>query len=239
MPRRIPRASSMTSGGPSTHLFHNNTHPSLEERQIVAINTDMEVNAVTSWFQSKRKATSRHRPTRTRTRDITITDSTNTHQHPKSSSSASSRSSSTTSTSTSTSRRPSLDCVASRSELRAPPPRTPSRSYNSHAPLWVNMASSPVAPPSSPFTRDYVEFGRGQRTRSLEWACARSRLTAKHEEIIPELLHDIGDDTDVEVEEAVTPPRSRTDGIRPASKGGEHDEETMKAAMTLCDLMNL
>ena len=101
------------------------------------------------------------------------------------------------------------------------------------------MASSPIAPPSSPLTRDYVDFGRGQRTRSLEWACARRRLTTKHEEIIPELLHDVGDDTDVEVEEAVTPPRSRTDGMRPASKGREHDEETMKAAMTLCDLMNL
>ncbi|KAJ7254053.1 hypothetical protein B0H12DRAFT_1233491 [Mycena haematopus] len=243
MPRSIPRASK-PPGGPSTrtrpqfttaqtvlleHLFHNNTHPSLK-------NANLEVNAVTRWFQSKRKATSRHRPTR----NTTITDSTNTHQHPKSSSSASSRSSSTTSTSTSTSRRPSLDHVASRSELRAPPPRTPSRRYNSHVPLWVNMASSPIPPPSSPFARDYVEFGQGQRMRSLEWACARSRLTAKDQETVPELVHDPWDDTDVEIEEAITPPRSCdsswTDGKR--SKGGEHDEETMKAAMALCDLMN-
>ncbi|KAF8216170.1 hypothetical protein K438DRAFT_1926532 [Mycena galopus ATCC 62051] len=224
-------------------LFHNNTHPTLEERQIVAINTDMEVNAVTSWFQSKRKATSRHRPIHTR--NITIKDSTNTHRRPKSSSSASSRSSSKTSASTSASIRPSLDCVASRSELHGPPPRTPSRRHNSHTPLWANMASSPIAPPSSPFARDYVEFGRGQRTCTLEWACARSRLTAKDEESVPELLLDVEDDTDVEHVEAVTPPRScdsswsgTVQEKRAVPKGEEHDEETMKAAMVLCDLMN-
>ncbi|KAJ7837552.1 homeodomain transcription factor [Mycena olivaceomarginata] len=231
-------------------LFHNNTHPTIEERRLVAIDTDMEVNAVTSWFQSKRKATSRHRPTqkqlqplRSRTRNTTTAkDSTNTHRHPKSSS-ASTRSASTSSTCAS--RRPSLDRVASRSELYVPPPRTPSRRHNSHAPLWANMASSPIAPPSSPLARDYVEFGQGKRTRTLEWACARSRLTAKHEENIPELLHDVGDDTDVEVEEAVTPPRSCDSSWtgtihekRTVSKGGQHDEETMKAAMVLCDLMN-
>jgi len=106
------------------------------------------------------------------------------------------------------------------------------------------MASSPIAPPSSPFARDYVEFGRGQRTHTLEWACARSRLTAKDEEAIPDLFNDLGDDTDVEVEEAVTPPSScdsswtgDIEGKHTLPKGAEPDEDTMKAAMALCDLM--
>ncbi|KAJ6575179.1 hypothetical protein B0H19DRAFT_1127521 [Mycena capillaripes] len=271
MPRSIPhRTSSRTSeqysavSDASTHtrprfsdaqvvvleqLFHNNTHPTLEERQRLAIDTDMEVNSVTNWFQNKRKATSRRRSRHSTATSTTKNSST---RRQSKSSSASSRASSTptssASTSTSASRRPSLDRVASRSELRAPPPRTPSRRHNPHAPLWANMASSPIAPPSSPFARDYVEFGQGQgqRTRTLEWACARRRLVGKgdDEADVPELVFDDAGDTDVEVHEAATPPRScassrtpSTKGKRTSSEGGEPDDETMKAALALCGLM--
>ncbi|KAJ7619087.1 homeodomain transcription factor [Mycena polygramma] len=238
-------------------LFHTNTHPTLEERQRLAIHTDMEVNSVTSWFQNKRKSTSRRR---TRTQDIASTTkkSTSTTTRRSSKSSASSRASSTptssTSTSTSASRRPSLDRVASRSELRVMAPRTPSRRrHDPRAPLWANMASSPTAPPSSPFARDYVEFGQGHSTPTLEWACARRRLTGVNEEdvdALPELLEDSGD-TDVEVDEARTPPASCdsswTGNVKGeksvkgkknlTSKGGEPDDEMMGAALALCGLM--
>jgi hypothetical protein len=108
------------------------------------------------------------------------------------------------------------------------------------------MASSPIGPPSSPLTRDYVEFGQGQHTRTLEWACARRRLAGKDEDLdleVPELFHDAGD-TDVEVEEAATPPSScdsswtgDIEGKRTVLKGGEPDDEMMKAALALCGLM--
>ena len=73
--------------------------------------------------------------------------------------------------------RPSLDCVATRSESRLPPPRTPTRPHDPHASLWENMPSSPLAPPASPPARDLVEFLGGSRT--LEWACAAARLAEK------------------------------------------------------------
>jgi hypothetical protein len=76
-----------------------------------------------------------------------------------------------------TSSRPSLDRVASRSELRAPPPRTPSRRLDPNATPWDNMPSSPIVDPNSPPARDFVEFGRKRRT--LEWACAAARLAEK------------------------------------------------------------
>ncbi|KAJ7786383.1 homeodomain transcription factor [Mycena metata] len=233
--------------------FKDNSHPTLEERQRLAFQTDMEVNSITSWFQNKRKASSRRRAQNIATskkNSNTSTTMTTRHQtKAKSSSSASSRRSSTSSTSTSTStsssasRRPSLDRVASRSELRAPTPRTPSRRHNPHGPLWANMASSPIGPPSSPLAPEFVDFLEGQQTRSLEWACARRRLAVRDDDVddLPGLMEDAsGGDTDVEVEEAVTPPSSCDSSWASSGdpyKGGEPDDETMKAALALCGLM--
>ncbi|KAJ6604712.1 homeodomain transcription factor [Mycena vulgaris] len=222
-------------------LFHNNSHPTLEERELLARYVDMEVKSVTIWFQNKRQTERRATSRRTHKLD-TIRNSTTTHPHRKKSSANNSASS----TSTSTSRRPSLDRVASRSELRAPAPRTPSRRHNPHAPLWANMASSPIAPPFSPPARDYVEFGQGQHTRTLEWACARRRLSGKGEGAgVPGLVDDTGGDTDVDVEEAVTPPSScdsswtgNIGGSLTVLKGGEPDDDMMKAALALCGLMH-
>ncbi|KAJ7038137.1 homeodomain transcription factor [Mycena alexandri] len=239
------------------HQFHDNSHPTLEERQRLAFQTDMEVNSITSWFQNKRKASSRRRAqniaTSKRNSNTSTTTTMTTRRKSKSkASSASSRRSSTSSASTSTStstsssasRRPSLDRVASRSELRAPTPRTPSRRHNPHGPLWVNMASSPIGPPSSPLGPEFIDFLQGQQTRSLEWACARRRLAVRDDvDDLPGLMEDASGDTDVELDEAVTPPSSCDaswtgyGGSVEAYKGGEPDDETMKAALALCGLM--
>lgn len=90
---------------------------------------------------------------------------------------------------------PSLDHIASRSELRSPPsPNSPVRTRartNSapHAPenLWDSMPSSPLAPHADPVReceREYVEFGRqirgtsGRGRKTLEWACASARVSS-------------------------------------------------------------
>ncbi|KAJ7492562.1 homeodomain transcription factor [Mycena latifolia] len=219
-------------------LFHKSPHPTLEERELFAKYVGMEVKSVTVWFQNKRQ--SERKATSRRTHNTTHT--TTTHPYPKLST-ANSRASST---STSASRRPSLnlDQVASRSEKPVPTPRTPSRRHNPHAPLWANMASSPIGPPSSPASRDFVEFAQGQRTRTLEWACARRRLTGKEEGTgVPRLLEDTDGDTDVEVDEAVTPPSScdsswtgSIGGTPTIFKAGEPDDDTMHAALALCGM---
>ncbi|KAJ7054064.1 homeodomain transcription factor [Mycena amicta] len=225
-------------------LYHQNSHPSREQRELVAQAADMEVKSVTIWLQNRRQtdrrtilATGRTLPT------VMINSNRATYQRVSSPSTASS-------TSTSVSRRPSLDSVASRSELRTPAPRTPSRRRDPHAALWENMASSPVGPHFSPPARDYVEFGHDQRTRTLEWACARRRLAGKADTAAnPGLVSD-GEDTDVEPVEAVTPPSTCGEGDprwsdpkAPIAKATlppipEPDDDTMRAALALCGLMH-
>jgi hypothetical protein len=113
--------------------------------------------------------------------------------------------------------RPSLDRVATRSESRLPPPRTPTRPHNPRASLWDNMPSSPLAPPASPPARDLIEF---MGSRTLEWACAAARLADKEGRRLPGDPKDVrdhghdrdggggegaGDDTEEDDVEAVTP----------------------------------
>ncbi|KAH7886346.1 homeobox-domain-containing protein [Phlebopus sp. FC_14] len=110
--------------------------------------------------------------------------------------------------------RPSLDRVAARSESRLPPPRTPTKPHNPNASPWDNMPSSPLAPPASPPTRDFVDFvGSG---RTLEWACAAARLAEKEKEgrvgaggvrrsLAGAADTDAGEETEEDDVEAVTP----------------------------------
>ncbi|KAJ6615637.1 hypothetical protein B0H10DRAFT_2220278 [Mycena sp. CBHHK59/15] len=229
-------------------LFHQNSHPSREQRELVARSANMEVKSVTIWFQNKRQTERRTTLASGRIPPTVIINNHGAYQRvpsPLPSPSISASSASTTSTS---SRRPSLDCVASRSELRAPAPRTPSRRHNPHAPLWENMPSSPLAPQFSPPARDFVEFGLEQRTRTLEWACARRRLAGKDERggALPALVSDDDADTDVESDEAVTPPRTwgegdvrwigKIGGKTTTLKAGEPDDDMMKAALALCGM---
>ncbi|KAJ7853548.1 homeodomain transcription factor [Mycena olivaceomarginata] len=241
-------------------LFHQNSHPSREQRESVARSANMEVKSVTIWFQNKRQTERRTTLASGRVLPTVIINSSrdsysysrppSPHLHLRLAP-------------------PSLDCVASRSELRAPAPRTPSRRHNPHAPLWENMPSSPVGPQFSPPARDYVEFGQDQRTRTLEWACARRRLKGKAERserggsssggererraaALPSLTSD-DENTDVETDEtheAVTPPSTWSGGdarwsgasgkdvaVKSAASRVEPDDDTMKAALALCGLM--
>ncbi|KAJ7768324.1 homeodomain transcription factor [Mycena metata] len=237
-------------------LFHQSSHPSREQRETVARSANMEVKSVTIWFQNKRQTERRTTLASGRVPPpVIIHSSRATYHRAPSPVHSPSMASSASSTSTSASKRPSLDCVASRSELRAPAPRTPSRRHNPHAPLWENMPSSPTGPQFSPPARDYVEFGHDQRTRTLEWACARQRLKGKAQRglALPALARD-DEDTDVEPDEAVTPPSTWGDGdvhwggnhaksaaeekqVAAATRTAEPDDDTMKAALALCGLM--
>ncbi|KAG6911286.1 hypothetical protein DXG01_002125 [Tephrocybe rancida] len=220
------------------NLFHENSHPSREDRDTVARLGGMETKSVTIWFQNKRQME----------RKTALNNTTNkSHSH--------SQSSLPLHTITSRSSRPSLDSIASRSELPMPPPRTPTRQRDPNAAIWDNMPSSPIAAPFSPPMREYVDFTKSQRSkRTLEWACAAARLSDRHasrprrsskvrvKEREAEKLELTDEDTD----EAITPPGTLAGGdIRwttepggklSAVRPGAEDEDMMKAALMLCDL---
>lgn len=155
------------------------------------------------------------------------------------------------------SRRPTLETMARRSELRTAPPRTPTKRPDSTKSLWDNMPSSPLAPPSPP-EKEYVQFGMG--TRSLEWACAAARLVGKRSgSAAPPCRNDADDDDDDETDEeemheAVTPKASMIrDGdtgsdvfwdarsvaaktVANKEKPKDTENELMDAALLLCGL---
>ncbi|KAF7303765.1 Homeobox domain-containing protein [Mycena indigotica] len=243
-------------------LYHQNSHPSREQRETVARTAGMEVKSVTIWLQNKRQTDRRTILASGRVPPPVIIQQYHRVPSPSTASSTSTKS-----------RRPSLDSVASRSELGGLGPRTPSRRRDPHAALWETMESSPVGPQFSPPTTrdsDFVEFGK--HTRTLEWACARKRLARKAEReerrANPGLMTD-DEDTDIEPTEAVTPPSTwgendprwnsgghtldkKGDGIQrkeveivrvatptltPLPTIPEPDDDTMKAALALCGLM--
>ncbi|CAA7264911.1 unnamed protein product [Cyclocybe aegerita] len=179
------------------NLFHQNSHPSREDREAVAKAGGMEIKSVTIWFQNKRQT---ERKTAAVNNSSVPTDGygaamphiTSTihtfslHNDNHSSRTASppfsvpSRASSAASSYPTTASRPSLDRVASRSELRTAAPRTPSRRHNLSGAIWDSMPSSPLAPPISPPAREFIDFGKNAKTRrTLEWACAAARLADK------------------------------------------------------------
>ncbi|KAF9535633.1 hypothetical protein CPB83DRAFT_872464 [Crepidotus variabilis] len=185
------------------NLFHQNSHPSREEREAVAKAGGMEIKSVTIWFQNKRQTERKTAATNSGQANtfneanvqpnITSTIHTfslhnDTHSTSRTASppfSASSRSSGysvpghhqPSAASSSSSSRPSLDRVASRSELRNMAPRTPSRRPIVSGHLYDSMPSSPLGPPISPPSRDFIDFGKNAKTRrTLEWACAAARL---------------------------------------------------------------
>ncbi|KAF8547763.1 homeobox-domain-containing protein [Imleria badia] len=215
-------------------LFHQSSHPTREEREAVAQAADMEMKSVTIWFQNKRQTERKvalHHATSQpadahRAASFPILSSSPSALSSTSTASAShpirthTRTLSTTHAHTPRHKitppraRPSLDRVATRSESRLPPPRTPTRPKDPHASLWDNMPSSPLAPPASPPSRDLVEFMGG--TRTLEWACAAARLAGKEGRRRPRASErdrgpdrnregDAGEETEEDDVEAVTP----------------------------------
>ena len=152
------------------------------------------------------------------------------------------------------------------SELRFPkfPPRSPvSGRHQQHYPhhhrqhpavkagtIYDNMPSSPPVPPTSPDSvgvREFVEFGKLKRTRTLEWACARRRLATREGELTTD-----GEDTEVDEENGPSPIGFGEDPdmtvkrrhvklppISPVEKAPEDqkmDNEDMLAAVALCRL---
>jgi hypothetical protein len=103
------------------------------------------------------------------------------------------------------------------------------------------MLSSPPAPLNSPPSREYVDFAKHGRRRTLEWACAAARLGGIQEK------EDDGNETDEEAHEALTPNSSlsrddigwqvdQADGDDDMMMKGIQDEDMMRAALALCGL---
>ena len=153
---------------------------------------------------------------------------------------------------------PSLDHIASRSELRVA--STPRRQHNPQAFPWDNMPSSPLGPPESPERvreKAYVEFGKqrvkARERRSLEWACAAARIekgVRRGDDGMDRDLDDLleGNETEEEEEEeedaheAVTPSSSFGHGFGDAPhkvlslKDATLEDEDLMAAYVLCGL---
>ncbi|TFK18706.1 hypothetical protein FA15DRAFT_675089 [Coprinopsis marcescibilis] len=152
------------------NLFHQTSHPSREERESVAKAGQMEIKSVTIWFQNKRQterktAASKESSGRTVSPTSTVSSS-------KSVSSLGAR--------------PSLDRIATRTEMRNHhSPRTPRRqaaaSNHGSGAIWDHMPSSPLVPPSPASSgSEYLDFTKNSRSkRTLEWACAAARVQDK------------------------------------------------------------
>ncbi|KAJ2917829.1 hypothetical protein MD484_g2539, partial [Candolleomyces efflorescens] len=153
-------------------LFHRNSHPSREEREAVAKAGDMEIKSVTIWFQNKRQ-TERKSAANRESAASSRTVSPSFSSGPGSSSRCTSA----------LGPRPSLDRVATRTEMRNHP-RTPTRRHTmsegvSKDAIWDHMPSSPLVP-ASPAASEYIDFSKQARSkRSLEWACAAARISDK------------------------------------------------------------
>ncbi|KAJ3839249.1 homeodomain transcription factor [Lentinula raphanica] len=223
------------------NLFHHSPHPSRQERETLAKAGNMETKSVTIWFQNKRQLE--------RKGSSATLDTQSRRSSPSSAPYTFAPASSQPLVA-----RPSLDRVASRSELPQSSPRTPSRHRDPARPIWEAMPSSPSFPVMSPSAKDYVEFGKLTRTRTLEWACARRRLAAKSGDNLEE-------DDEMEEDDMIAHRKSvysRTDSstrsvstvsekegrmldvsadVEPAGKVYPGVEEDMlKAALALCGL---
>jgi Homeodomain len=259
-------------------LFHRTSHPSREEREVLGRELDLyarsffyarpralifrsrEPKVVTIWFQNRRQNERKAATTMTMTMTMTRfnADSASspsvrpTPRRPRASIPHSL--SSPYAPLTPITKRPTLEDMARRSELRTAPPRTPSKRPDPNKSLWDNMPSSPLGPPSPP-EPEFVQFALSghKHTRSLEWACAAARLVGKRAAARPS--HDVDDETDEEEEpephEAITPMGSLIgdtggdvfwDGRSGVAKSStkekpKHSEnELMDAALLLCGL---
>ncbi|KAI6154179.1 homeobox-domain-containing protein [Pisolithus tinctorius] len=178
-------------------LYHRTSHPSREEREGRRAGCR---HSVTIWFQNKRqterKVALHHtaNPSQTEVHRPAHAERGSTSSHASSSCSTSlhsprlfhSRKTSISSLHTPRQKntpprsRPSLDRVATQSESRLPPPRTPTKPRDPFASPWDNMPSSPLAPPASPPVRDLVEFmGNGRTLERIAEKEGRAGLSSR------------------------------------------------------------
>ncbi|KAA1467970.1 homeobox-domain-containing protein [Dentipellis sp. KUC8613] len=165
-------------------VFETNPYPTREERSSLAEEIGMEYKTVTVWFQNRRqsaqrKAWTQNSRARKRAEARQLADAEDTTPRGKS--------------------MMSLDHIASlneRSSSHAPPTLSPGplltpRKANSHAcpttplssiELWRHMPSSPPEDPASPGIdklRLSVLPAQAKSTQSLEWACAKDRVSRR------------------------------------------------------------
>ncbi|KAJ4467349.1 hypothetical protein C8R41DRAFT_898255 [Lentinula lateritia] len=203
------------------NLFHHNSHPSRQERETVARAGSMEIKSVTIWFQNKRQMERKG-------------------STPNSSASCRPPYSFLLTTGQTLTVRPSLDRIASRSELPQSTPRTPTRQRDPARPIWEAMPSSPPFPMTSPSGKDYVEFGKVTRTRTLEWASKSGDSLAEddEEEIAITFQKPVLSRSDSNTWEENRERRKEVaHGVDPAKNVYPVIEEDMlKAALALCGL---
>ncbi|KAI0375201.1 hypothetical protein BV20DRAFT_1048375 [Pilatotrama ljubarskyi] len=212
-------------------VFEMKTHPSREERALLAAELGMELKAVNAWFQNKRRTLKKNCGGCGWSKGSLPE---NKHVRPANGPKTFSRSESPI----------SLERVVSSHELPYKPkplhapraPVTPRRRVTAteevkkSREIWEYLPSSPPTRPSSPGHVDPVlSLGaRAKRSRSLEWACAKARVGRKvsktrparleedEDEDVPMLVlsgtpreegsfGDAGTDTEEEEEEAITP----------------------------------
>ncbi|KAI9512898.1 homeobox-domain-containing protein [Russula earlei] len=249
-------------------LFHRASHPSREEREALARDLDLEPKVVTIWFQNRRQNERRASLNSAATRGAgseptssspTVRGTSSQHRTPRASVPHASFSSpyahpspaaAAAAAETSLLRRPTLETMARRTELRTAPQRTPSKRPDPNKSPWDNMPSSPLAPPSPP-EQEFVQFAMGRRrhARSLEWACAAARLVGKRAAVS---RHDDADDDETDEDETITPMGSligdaasdvlwearsvAAKRVANREKPKDLESELMDAALLLCGL---
>ncbi|KAH7927284.1 homeobox-domain-containing protein [Leucogyrophana mollusca] len=221
--------------GALEQMFDVKSHPSREERLALATEIGMEVKSVTNWFQNRRQ-TNKRRSSAWDGNEALRQNRVKARAQLKSSRSAGNK------PSLCRSARPmrpsvSLDHIAELSERpSAPslvissvpnrPPLTPRKANTSSRPplsnardIWKYMASSPIAPQSSPGAEEArmaILPSRAKTWRSLEWACLKARRgnQGDDDDELPCLPHTVrfvdsdGDTDTSESDEAITPDSS-------------------------------
>ncbi|EIW64273.1 uncharacterized protein TRAVEDRAFT_41693 [Trametes versicolor FP-101664 SS1] len=182
--------------GALVSVFEVKTHPSREERALLAAELGMELKAVNAWFQNKRRTLKKNCAGCGWSKGSLPE---NKHVRPANGLKSLPRSESPI----------SLERVVSSHELPYKPkplqapraPTTPRRRTGTSMSkeIWEYLPSSPPTRPSSPgHTEPVLSLAaRTSRAHSLEWACAKARVVRKTVKDLPMDLDDDEGDEDV------------------------------------------
>ncbi|KAI0673334.1 hypothetical protein C8Q78DRAFT_1076355 [Trametes maxima] len=212
-------------------VFEVKTHPSREERALLAAELGMELKAVNAWFQNKRRTLKKNCAGCGWSKGSLPE---NKHVRPANGLKSLPRSESPI----------SLERIAASHELpyktkplyaRALPraPLTPRRraAPETSREIWEYLPSSPPTRPSSPGQHDAVLSLGAKRARSLEWACAKARAGRKASKSLlgrPASGEEDEDDEDEDVPMLVLDGRSPQLGAG-GDRGTDTEEEEQEA----------